>query len=196
LYGRKASRLPITRKTVKGIKYLYFAYYDPSTKRKKEIYCGAENNPAAQAKARELEHSHLEKRLASIGNRLINVDGEAEITEYLSRKGDRPDNIAQVLGLKSRSMSEALQRLISKGIVKKEESGVYSLTEQGKQEQDRREPRAKYLADTIARHADKLPQEKVELLKELYDSILQNLEQPREPPARRRMGGRSKDDRS
>jgi hypothetical protein len=67
-----------TTKTVKGKVYLYYAYYDSVTKRKKEIYCGRVESPEAQLKAKELERSHLEMRLARVEDRLARFGGGVE----------------------------------------------------------------------------------------------------------------------
>lgn len=62
--------MPITTKTVKRTRYLYFIYYDPKGKGKKEIYCGAANDPKAQQKAQELERKHLQQQISSLESQL------------------------------------------------------------------------------------------------------------------------------
>ncbi|MGI0016958.1 MAG: DNA-methyltransferase, partial [Nitrososphaera sp.] len=54
--------MPITTKIVKGVKYLYFSYYDQNEGKKKEQYCGQADDPVAQEKAKELERIYLQNR--------------------------------------------------------------------------------------------------------------------------------------
>ena len=57
-------------KTVKGRTYLYFTYYDPNTRSKKEIYCGLENSPDSKNKALELEYGKLQEHKKQISLRM------------------------------------------------------------------------------------------------------------------------------
>ncbi len=66
--------MPITTKKVKGVKYLYFIYYDSRSKKKKEVYCGPENNSEAERKAQELEKNYLEDQLHGIESQLQAFD--------------------------------------------------------------------------------------------------------------------------
>lgn len=56
--------LPITVKTVRGIRYVYFTYYDSGLKKSVEKYCGPESDPDAYKKAVELEEKRLKVRYA------------------------------------------------------------------------------------------------------------------------------------
>lgn len=57
-------------KTIKGRTYLYFTYYDPNTRSKKEVYCGLENNPDSKNKALELEYNKLQEQKRQLSLRM------------------------------------------------------------------------------------------------------------------------------
>jgi len=59
---------------VRNTQYLYFLYYDPETKGKKEIYCGPVTEAAARQRARELEREFLKKQLTTIQQQLRELD--------------------------------------------------------------------------------------------------------------------------
>lgn len=61
--------MPTAIKKVKGKNYLYFTYYDQQTGKKKEIYCGLENNNDAKRKAMELELDYLESQTMQISRK-------------------------------------------------------------------------------------------------------------------------------
>lgn len=52
--------MSLAKKTVKGEKYLYFVYYDPVTRSKKEKYCGPANSQKSLEKAKDFEKRYLE----------------------------------------------------------------------------------------------------------------------------------------
>jgi DNA modification methylase len=62
--------MPISTKTVRNTNYVYFVYYDPKTKKKKEIYCGPSASPKSKERAEELEKEYLEKQIVSIQSQL------------------------------------------------------------------------------------------------------------------------------
>lgn len=68
--------MSINSKTVEGKEYLYFNYYDPHTKRKKEEYCGSKNDPDAMAKALQLRHEYLENQKAHHLQAIKEIDNE------------------------------------------------------------------------------------------------------------------------
>ena len=83
--------LPMTIKRVKGHEYVYFAYYDPETRVKREIYIGPKDRPTTIPKALQyykefldLQQGRLSKKYQVIGKYIKNVDrtrtGEAVIT--------------------------------------------------------------------------------------------------------------------
>lgn len=71
-------------KTVKGRTYLYFTYYDPNTKSKKEIYCGLADNPNSTKNALEFESNKLKKQKKSISSKITELD--KKIDEYRVKK--------------------------------------------------------------------------------------------------------------
>ena len=66
--------MPISVKKVKGIKYIYFTYYDASVRKKIETYCGRENDPEALSKAEQLEKKHLKEQKRSIDQKLDELE--------------------------------------------------------------------------------------------------------------------------
>ncbi|MYL11880.1 MAG: hypothetical protein F4010_07045 [Cenarchaeum sp. SB0669_bin_11] len=52
----------ITRKTIKGSEYVYFAYYDNTSKSKQYKSCGPATNNESMIKAISLERDYLERR--------------------------------------------------------------------------------------------------------------------------------------
>ena len=73
-----------TTKTVKGRTYLYFTYYDPNTKSKKETYCGLAGNPRSTKNALEFESNRLKKQQKNLSNRIMALD--KKISGYRARK--------------------------------------------------------------------------------------------------------------
>lgn len=71
--------MPITTKTVKTVRYLYFTYYDSLERRKKEIYCGPANDPKATEKAQELERGHLRAQITSLQSQLSAFDTSVKV---------------------------------------------------------------------------------------------------------------------
>ena len=70
-----------TTKTIKKRNYLYFTYYDPNTKSKKEVYCGLTDDPNSTNKALQLESSRLKEQ-----KKIINYKID-EIENRLAKKG-------------------------------------------------------------------------------------------------------------
>jgi site-specific DNA-methyltransferase (cytosine-N4-specific) len=70
--------LPIATKTVKGIRYLYFTYYDNDTKKKVELYCGPESDPQSLKIAKQHEREYLKSQVRSFQRRLDELAIEAE----------------------------------------------------------------------------------------------------------------------
>jgi len=68
--------LGIATKTVKGIEYLYFTYYDQKTSKKKEVYCGLASKKESKQKALELEVSYLREQKKSISEKVEEVEKE------------------------------------------------------------------------------------------------------------------------
>lgn len=66
--------MPIITKTVKGQKYLYFLYYDRKTKKKVELYCGPEKNPASRTKATVFSKQFLERRVKDLQDEITKLD--------------------------------------------------------------------------------------------------------------------------
>lgn len=73
-----------TTKTVKGRTYLYFSYYDPNTKGKREIYCGLKSDPDSQKNALEFESTRLKKQKKNLNEKITIL--EKCIAEYKTRK--------------------------------------------------------------------------------------------------------------
>jgi hypothetical protein len=86
--------VPITTKTVKGAKYVYFVYYDPDNKRKREIYCGPATDPESMAKARIHEQEYLKSNIRSYQRKLDELVIE---TENGSHGGEVSTTSGQVL---------------------------------------------------------------------------------------------------
>lgn len=75
LYAVVFLTVPISIKKIKGKYYLYFAYYDASEQKKKEIYCGLKGNAKSEAKALELELEYLRANRKDLDERI----GDAEL---------------------------------------------------------------------------------------------------------------------
>ena len=73
-----------TTKTVKGRAYLYFSYYDPNTKSKKEAYCGLANDPNSTKNALEFESNKLKKQQKNLSVKIIELD--KKISRYRAKK--------------------------------------------------------------------------------------------------------------
>ena len=68
--------MPITKKNVKGIEYLYFTYYDPKDGKKKEIYCGLASKPESKKKALNLEISYLLEQKKNVVEKVNKAENE------------------------------------------------------------------------------------------------------------------------
>ena len=64
----------ISSKKVKGTRYIYHYYYDPDTKRKREVYCGSENNPESKIRAYEYEKEWLSNQIRNMESELISIE--------------------------------------------------------------------------------------------------------------------------
>ena len=64
----------ISFKKVKGTRYIYHYYYDPDTKRKREVYCGSENNPESKIRAYEYEKEWLSNQIRNMESELISIE--------------------------------------------------------------------------------------------------------------------------
>ncbi len=63
-------------KKVKGRTYLYFTYYDPNTKSKKEIYCGLANDANSKKNALELESNKLKEQRERLTEKIEQIESE------------------------------------------------------------------------------------------------------------------------
>lgn len=68
--------MPITKKSVKGIEYLYFTYYDQKNGKKKEVYCGLASKPESKKKALNLEISYLMEQKKNLGEKVNKAENE------------------------------------------------------------------------------------------------------------------------
>jgi len=71
----------MTIKRVKGHEYVYFAYYDPETRVKREVYIGPKDRPDTIPRALQyykefldLQQGRLSKKYQVIGKYIRNVD--------------------------------------------------------------------------------------------------------------------------
>lgn len=71
-------------KKVKGRTYLYFSYYDPNTKSKKEVYCGLASDPNSTQNALEFELTRLKKQKKDLFGKITKLD--AEISKHRIKK--------------------------------------------------------------------------------------------------------------
>ena len=55
--------MPVTIKTVKEKKYLYFNYYKTDEKKKVEKYCGPAGDPESMRRAKAFEKQHLKEQI-------------------------------------------------------------------------------------------------------------------------------------
>ncbi len=65
-----------TIKTVKGRTYLYFTYYDPNTKSKKEIYCGLATDSNSTRNALEFESNKLKEQKKRLVEKIDQIEFE------------------------------------------------------------------------------------------------------------------------
>lgn len=70
--------MSISEKNVKGIRYLYFSYYDPVEKKKKEVYCGPADSKRAIQKATALMKTNLEDKAARLAYKLVQFDHDLQ----------------------------------------------------------------------------------------------------------------------
>ena len=82
--------MSIATKTVKGRKYLYFAYYDPQTKKKKEIYCGQKGNEKAMLKALSFRREYLIGEQNRLEKRTLKVQRLLDATEKSMKHHAQP----------------------------------------------------------------------------------------------------------
>ena len=68
--------MPITKKNVKGIEYLYFTYYDQKNGKKKEIYCGLASKPESKKKALNLEIAYLLEQKENLNEKVNKAENE------------------------------------------------------------------------------------------------------------------------
>jgi DNA modification methylase len=76
--------MSLARKTVKGVKYLYFVYYDPGARKKVEQYCGPADDPKSLEVAKRYQAEYLANKnelLASL------VDSNESKLQQLNRQG-------------------------------------------------------------------------------------------------------------
>ena len=179
--------LPIVTKTVKGRGYLYFREYDPITKKNWDRYCGPADDPVAKALARDYERKFGSKWKTSRHHRLTTGEVEVEILRYLSTgKGDDKD-ISSALNIGLSSVREATESLMQRRLLWRDKSEEYRLTEEGRKwsrEVLKEKNNLSYLASAIARHADMIPTDKIDKLKDVYDSVLKSLRQGKGERAR------------
>jgi len=81
--------LPMTVKRVKGHEYVYFGYYDPETREKREVYMGPKSRsttiPKALAYYKEfldLQQSRLVKKYQIIGKYSKQLDTAQPASEF------------------------------------------------------------------------------------------------------------------
>ncbi len=103
---------------------------------------------------------------------------EIEVVDYLEKKRGRPTDIAKNLDLNQKSVWQALQRITAKGFISRDEFGVYSISERGKQWliEERKTPQTRriILAARLA-HNDKITGQNLEKLEEIYKQIVNNV---------------------
>ena len=63
-----------TTKQVRANTYLYFTYYDATDKKKKEVYCGLEDDPKSIQKAIKLEKNYLKKQKNELKLKIHNLE--------------------------------------------------------------------------------------------------------------------------
>jgi site-specific DNA-methyltransferase (adenine-specific) len=85
--------MPITSKVVKGMKYIYFNYYDPDTQGKKEYYCGRADDPKAVEKANELERNYTKSQISLLQNHLKEFDPKSATNEPRKAVRTHPLNL-------------------------------------------------------------------------------------------------------
>ena len=66
--------MPITKKKVKGIEYLYFSHYDSKESKKKEVYCGMSEDPIAKRKALNFELEHIKNKINDYFDKAISIE--------------------------------------------------------------------------------------------------------------------------
>ena len=83
------ANLPMSIKRVKGHEYVYFGYYDPETREKREVYMGPKSRsttiPKALAYYKEfldLQQSRLVKKYQIIGKYTKQVDAAQPLSAF------------------------------------------------------------------------------------------------------------------
>ncbi len=75
--------LGITKKTIKGLEYIYFAYYDETSKSKQYKSCGSATNKESMIKAISLEREYLKRRKNKLNEEITQIqekiDGLAKL---------------------------------------------------------------------------------------------------------------------
>ena len=79
--------MPISLKTVKRRKYVYFRRFDEKQRKKIERYCGPEADPGSMRKARKLEKAYLREHVSLFQERIK----ELEATEREELRKERLD---------------------------------------------------------------------------------------------------------
>lgn len=84
--------MSIRTKKVKGVEYLYFKYYDPSTQKRESKYCGPVSNPESHNIAEQLYREFLESRMTQIDQERKEIEKELKRVYLIKDKG--PDTIS------------------------------------------------------------------------------------------------------
>lgn len=84
----------ITVKKVKGKEYVYFIYRDPSSNKKKEVYCGPAKDPNSAIKARQYEKSFNEATVDNL-NKSVVISKKINPPGYIENDGPEEGGFIQ-----------------------------------------------------------------------------------------------------
>jgi len=83
----------IINKPVRGVRYIYYRFWDPEAKKRVDIYCGKASSEEANRRAHELEKLYIKNRMGSLRLKLKEFDEEEDVPlPVKNTRGYKPPN--------------------------------------------------------------------------------------------------------
>ncbi len=96
----------IVYKRVSGVRYIYYRFWDPETKKRVDIYCGKADSEGAKRRAQEAERLYLRDKMDTLRLRLKEFDEVTDSSLDKNEQGygtpNRQLSLANVLSVKTK----------------------------------------------------------------------------------------------